>query len=322
MIPLMRFNVEPMGWNRPAVFALLLLALATCYPSFAQVSIQQTNDAIECRLDGQTLWRFFYSTNFAKPGFHPLQLLGGESLTALQPPDHKWHYGLWFSWKYINHVNYWEEKNGRPDGRTVWDQPKLKKESDGAALITMNLRYISPSNEVMMTEKREIRVSPPDKEGGVTIDWASKFKAGKTPLVLDRTPMPGEEHGAVNGGYAGLSVRAAQSPAVCEFVTAEGPVKKFESDRARPNSKAAACNITQNGRTDGLAIISDPHNLGGDSPWYMVNSKSMHWFSPVLLAPAPKKVKPHESFTWKFRIMTRAGARTPESLKAEVARYR
>ena len=54
----------------------------------------------------------------------------------------------------------------------------------------------------------------------------------------------------------------------------------------------------------------------------MVNSKSMHWFSPVLLALAPKKVKPGETFTWKFRIITRAGTWTPEMLTAAVKEYR
>ena len=310
------------GVGRSQIFALAILTLVAVNFSRAEVFIKQGEDAVECQTNDQTLWRFFYSTNFAKPGFHPLRLFGGESLTTLQPPDHKWHYGLWFSWKYINGVNYWEEKNGRPDGRTAWDRPKVRSHSDGSAMITMNLRYISPSNEVMMTEKREVHVSRPASDGSVTIDWIGEFTAGKTPLILDRTPMPGEEHGAVNGGYAGLSVRLSQSPATCQFVTAEGPVDKFESDRARPNSKAAACNVSQNGRTDGIAILSDTRNLGGDSPWYTVNSKTMHWFSPVLLAPAPKKVKSRETFTWMFRIITRSGAWTPEALKEAVRQYR
>ena len=29
-------------------------------------------------------------------------------MTADRPPDHIWHHGLWFSWKFINKVNYWE----------------------------------------------------------------------------------------------------------------------------------------------------------------------------------------------------------------------
>ena len=286
------------------------------------MSVRQTEDSVQCDLDGETLWRFSFATNQAKPCFHPLAVSGSEPLTHFRPADHRWHYGLWFSWKYINHVNYWEEdKSGRSEGTTKWETPKIKPEKDGSAKISMVLSYISPSNVTMMAEQRDIRVSAPGRDGAVTIDWTGKFTAGDVPLVLDRTAMPGEENGQVNGGYAGFSLRAAQSPATCEFITIEGPVTKFESDRARPNSKAAACNVTQKGRTDGVAIFSHTSNTGGDSPWYMVNSKSMHWFSPVLLAPAPKKVKPHETFTWKFRVMTRAEAWTPEMLKEKAADY-
>jgi hypothetical protein len=305
---------------RPVILLLVMIAAAAAVR--AQVSVKQEKEAVECQRDGQTLWRFLYSTNYCKPCFHPLRLPGGESLTTLQPSDHRWHYGLWFSWKYINGVNYWEERDGRPEGSTKWDEPKISTYKDGSAQIEMNLRYVSPSNEVMMTERRDIRVSAPAADGGVTIDWIGKFTAGSTPLVLDRTPMPGEKNGAVNGGYAGMSVRLAQVPAQCDFLTVEGPVTKFDSDRARPNSKAAACNVTQSGRTDGIAILSETSNLGGDSPWYMVNSKSMHWFSPVLLAPAPKKVKPHETFSWKFRIITRSSQWTPETLASAVKEYR
>jgi hypothetical protein len=301
---------------------LILATFLNLMMAHAEVSVKQHDDSIECQRDGQTLWQFLYSTNYCKPCFHPLRVLGSESLTTLQPRDHRWHYGLWFSWKYINGINYWEERDGHPEGATKWNAPKIRTRADGSAEITMTLSYVSPSNEVMMTERRMIVVSKPATDGGVTIDWVGKFTAGKTPLVLDRTPMPGEEHGASNGGYAGMSVRLAQAPAECQFLTIEGPVTKFESDRARPNSKAAACNITQSGRADGLAILSHVSNTGGDSPWYMVNSKSMHWFSPVLLAPAPKRVKSHETFTWKFRIITRAGAWTPEMLASAVKEYR
>jgi hypothetical protein len=285
--------------------------------------VERSKDSVECKADSTVLWRFDYGTNLAKPCFHPLAVIGSEPLTAFRPSDHRWHYGLWFAWKYINKVNYWEEnKSGRSDGTTRWDAPDIATQKNGAAKIKMNLQYSSPSNEVMMTEAREISISAPRSDGSVTIDWSGKFTAGDEDLVLDRTPMPGEEHGAVNGGYAGFSMRAAQTPAVCEFVTTDGPVTKFESDRARPKSEAAACNVTQNSRTDGVAILSHPSNLGGDSPWYMVNSKSMHWFSPVLLAPAPKKVKAHETFTWKFRVITHKGPWTSEALRAAAAKYK
>jgi hypothetical protein len=55
---------------------------------------------------GAVVWQFNHATNQAMPYFHPLALPGGPSLTWLSPPDHPWHYGLWFAWKFLNGKNY------------------------------------------------------------------------------------------------------------------------------------------------------------------------------------------------------------------------
>src|SRR5262245_47295540 len=89
---------------RPAILALIAGALLA--PWAVAVSLERKNDSLECKADGTVLWRFSFGTNLAKPCFHPLAVLGSEPLTAFRPSDHRWHYGLWFAWKYINKVNY------------------------------------------------------------------------------------------------------------------------------------------------------------------------------------------------------------------------
>jgi hypothetical protein len=318
----MRFNILRSARLSKGILGWLAL-ISLAGTAWAGITWEQTKESLGCRLNGDLLWQFNFSTNQGKPFFHPLCLAGSEPLTALKPTDHHWHYGLWFSWKYIHGVNYWEEdKTGHAEGATRWDAPTITTRKDGSAQIKMKLRYMSKTNNaVIMQEERLITVSAPAEQGAVTIDWTSRFQAGAEELLLDRTHMPGEEHGAVNGGYAGFSLRVAQPPAPCQFVTAEQPVEKFESDRARPDSKAAACNLTQGGKTNGVAIFSHVSNTGGDSPWYMINSKAMRWFSPALLAPAARKVKPHERFTWRFRAQTRAGGWTSEMLREASADY-
>ena len=54
----------------------------------------------------------------------------------------------------------------------------------------------------------------------------------------------------------------------------------------------------------------------------MINSTAMRWFSPALLAPAPRKVKPHETFTWKFRVMTQVGGWSGGKLREMSSTYR
>lgn len=54
-------------------------------------------------------------------------------------------------------------------------------------------------------EQRTLVASAPTPTGSDSIDRSSRFTAGREGAVLDRTPMPGESKGAVNGGYAGLA---------------------------------------------------------------------------------------------------------------------
>ena len=124
---------------------------------------------------------------------------GRTPLTNFKPADHPWHYGLWFSWKYINHpgdtnhVNYWEEDRatGVAQGKTRWKTPSIKTRDDGSATIRMELTYVNPSGQTDMTESREIKVSAPAADGSFNIDWTARFTVGKQAVILDRTPMPG-----------------------------------------------------------------------------------------------------------------------------------
>ena len=66
------------------------------------------------------VWQFNYKTEEGKPYFHPITVAGSPALTDFRPADHPWHRALWFSWKYINGVLYWEEdrKTGKAPGET------------------------------------------------------------------------------------------------------------------------------------------------------------------------------------------------------------
>jgi hypothetical protein len=123
-----------------------------------------------------------------------------------------------------------------------------------------------------MTESRVLTISAPKSDDSFTIDWDLRFTAGKDGAVLDRTPMPGEPNGAVNGGYAGLSVRLA--PLTMTVVSTEGPITDFPGSRARPNAAAVAGNFTDGEKQiGGIAILSDPANMGAKAPWYIINQE-------------------------------------------------
>lgn len=318
-----------LGMKMPASVApckagLILWLVGCVVPIAARADWQRDSNSISW-LDGtNVVWRFCFDTNRGKPFFHPLSVRGGPALTNFKPEDHPWHYGLWFSWKYINKANYWEEdrRTGRAEGATRWTEPIIETRADGSARIALELEYVHPSGRVDLTEKRQISVSAPGPDGGYTIDWASEFTAGPEGAVLDRTPMPGEPGGQINGGYAGLSLRVAGPPFRASFVCTTGLVTRFEHDRARPSAAALACNLADGTNcVGGVAILSDPGNGWDNPPWYIVNSTVMRFLCAAILAPKPMALSPGAKLALRYRVIVRPKAWTPETLRATHAEW-
>src|SRR5580700_648330 len=105
--PQFRLNVAACGFLLAALLPLTLRA-----------AWQRGDTTIAWARGTNVFWRFNFDPAKGKPFFNPVAPGGGTPLNGFRPPDHLWHYGLWFSWKYINHVNYWEEDKttGKAEG--------------------------------------------------------------------------------------------------------------------------------------------------------------------------------------------------------------
>ncbi len=316
-----------LSWLRLACFSVLFLTLT---PNRLLADWQRDDTSLSWLSGTNIVWRFNFDPAKGKPFFHPVSVAGGPALTNFKPEDHPWHYGLWFSWKYIyplhstNHINYWEEDRatGHAQGRTRWDPPVIQTTPDGGATIHLDLKYISPTNQVDLTEEREITVSAPASDGSYTIRWKAHFVAGPEPVVLDRTPMPGELDGQTNGGYAGLAFRMAGLPLGVNMLSTAGPVTNFIADRARPRADAVAFNFTDADKPVGsVAILSSRQNLGRNPPWYMVNeaARTFRFACAAILAPRPIAIRAGGSLNLEYCVIVRPGAWTVESLKAAQA---
>jgi hypothetical protein len=295
-------------------FLASLLVGLTALP--ARAEWQRDHASLAWREGTNVVWRFSFDPTKGKTFFDPVSI-GGTTFTNFKPEDHPWHYGLWFSWKYINHANYWEENRntGKAEGVTRWLPPQIETKPDGSAVIKLLLSYTNPSGHLDMMENRELNISAPKKDGSYVIDWQAHFKAGKEGAVLDRTPMPDEPKGQVNGGYGGLGLRMAAPPLTFSVVCSTGRVDRFVSDRARPFAAALGCNFA-NGERDvgGIAIFNDPANPG-DNAWYIVNSAQMRFACAAILAPKVITLKSGEEMKLHYRIAVRPQAWTVDALR-------
>ncbi len=287
----------------------------------------QSDGTVALKRDGVALWQLNCDQGERKPNFHPLNLPGIGTLTWKSPPDHPWHLALWFSWKYINGVNYWEEnrRTGRPEGLTEWDVAKVTCRPDWSASIEMALAYHPPGAKPVLREKRVMEVSAPDPEGRYHIDWRSTFTAGEQAVELDRTPLPGEPGGKEYGGYAGLSVRFAENFVDWKAVDSDGKIDE-QAVRIRTQARAVDYSGTIEGTPCGIAIFDHPNNLpAGEAPtpWYIIQSprQPMAYFSPAVIQQKPRTIPAGESMTLKYRILVHAGRMDADSLKKEYQRF-
>src|SRR5690606_37702617 len=197
----------------PLAIATLLFTLSSCNPPADQASsdtARWSKDARRVALlrNDTVLWQLNIDTTEDKPYFHPLRTPSGQDLTLERPADHPWHRGLWFSWKTINGINYWEEdvKAGVSEGRSLIRKVESQLNDDFSAKITINITYQDQTGPTIH-EQRTLHISSPLEPPGYTITWDHSFTAAKTIQLYLEKPA---KHGGVQwGGYAGLSFRGA-----------------------------------------------------------------------------------------------------------------
>ena len=294
------------------IFALWMAVGAT--PAAAsELTWKQTPSSLAL-LDGKNVvWQFNYAKGEGKPYFHPVTVAGSPSLTDLRPADHPWHLALWFSWKFINGLNYWEEnrQTGKSDGTTEVLGVDAVARQDHAARFQLKLAYHPPGQRPVLTESRTIEVSSPATSGGWHIDWRSTFTAGAADVRLDRTPILGEPGGVSYGGYAGLSLRLAPALRQWRFVGANGPVSSTNTrspwmsfSGPLPDGKAAT-----------ILVLDHPRNLRHPTGWYLING--MPYFSPALLYYSPYVLPAGQSIGLQSRIVFSPGELNVKAAESE-----
>ena len=271
----------------------LLLTATLCHAAW-----DKNDDTLAYQVDNKDVWRLNYSqTNDTKPHFSTLGPVAGPNLVCIKPKDHVWHYGLWFSWKFINGLNYWEEKNGKSEGKTAWDKPSIQTKEDGSATIQFAIRYGD-----VLKEARIISISAPDKDGGYTLDWSMTFTA-TADAKLDRY-LPW-------GGYGGMSARLSQSFTNVQSITAQGPAE-LKGGKAHVDSKAAEMNGAIDGQDYGLTMVAD-------GTWYLICNPKPHnflYFNDAVLYKNPKELKSGESFSLRYRIYVHKGCWNADKLQS------
>jgi hypothetical protein len=290
--------------------ALLLGPLATLRA--ASFTWQTNETSLALRNGVKTVWQLVFDPKQSNAYFHPLATVDGEVLTALRPADHPWHFGLWWSWKYINGLNYWDwqkTKNGRTEGVNELVGAKVKTNPNFSARIELHFSYHPPEKPPVLTETRTLEISSPDKGGNYRIDWTSVFIAADQPVKLDRTPPGHKKGGVAYGGYAGLSLRFPKELKGWKFLTS-GNARSAKEGHGKDAQWADF-----SGTTAGIAIFDHPGNLRHPSPWFL--SAKLPYFGPAVLFNDPLELAPKQVLKLRYRVLVHSGTASKENLNAE-----
>ena len=84
-----------------SAFVALAAAVGVCRAGDSGSLAWKTDQDSVALVQGErVVWQFHFGADDTKPCFHPVALLEAPDLVWHRPPDHPWHLGLWFSWKF------------------------------------------------------------------------------------------------------------------------------------------------------------------------------------------------------------------------------
>ncbi|HTK08131.1 MAG TPA: PmoA family protein [Ktedonobacteraceae bacterium] len=243
---------------------------------------------------------YHYATDRRKAFVHPLYTAQGDLLTALEPADHPWHRGLWFAWKYLNDVNFWEETTeGIQDGRTEFVGIDTITSQAGQARVTIHYNYREPSGTILLTEQRTLQINVPPV-GPATIDWDATFTTGAQSVTFDRTVISPETPW---GGYAGLSFRP--SP-MWQNVQAQDSEGRHNLDIKHKRARWVQMTGTHpGGQRSSIVVLDHPANLRYPCYWYYADETDplgFAYINPSPLLAEPHTIAPHTPLRLHYRI--------------------
>ncbi|WP_027483144.1 PmoA family protein [Deinococcus pimensis] len=273
----------------------------------------ETPDRLRVTLDDRVVCVYDWSGQQRHPYLHPLHSPRSTTpVTNFAPFDHRWHLGLWWTWKHVNGVNFWENNGEDPEGRSVVTDAHLSVTANGAAQLTQRLDWRTLDGDLLLTEQRELtwRGDTGLPGAAYVLDWHSTWTAGVT-AELTATPFPAVPW----GGYAGLNYRPARALAWNEtIVNSEGSVGQDGCHGMPARWCAYAGNVDGDGHDSaadpasaGVLLLHHPSSDRHPLPWYAWSVGADHRGFGFLAASPLMRDALHldagQTFTARLRVV-------------------
>ncbi len=215
-------------------------------------TVEWTDDDVT--VDGR--WTYAWA-NRKRPYIHPVTTPAGRVVSREAPGDHPWHHGLWFTIKYVDGDNFWEEMAPygvlRHDGR-----PELGEGPDGSISLTGSLTWTRPDRETVALTERRILTHVPLGDDAYAIDLDTTLTAAR-PVRLERTEY------TTWGGYGGFTLRGSAALVDTRLLLPDGSTHSRLVGQPAPWCDLSG---TVDASPAGLALFDHPGNRRHPVPFY------------------------------------------------------
>jgi len=265
--------------------------------------------AVVIEVDGQPRWTYVHGAR-RRPFVHPLVTPAGHVLSVDAPDDHPWHHGLWFTIKFVNGENFWEEYDAYGVLRHV-APPKI--EHGGAAAgpggisLVGALRWVRPDREtVVIDEDRRLTHVPLD-ETAYAIDLETTI-VPRADVVLDRTPF------TTWGGYGGLTFRGRPDFHDTVITTSDGAHDRVLGARGPWLGLSGFVGGADGDVPAGIALLDAPDNPSHPTPWYGSTKADTYgdegwsnFVNAAFLWEGPQALAEGEPLSFRYRVVVHDG---------------
>ncbi len=239
-----------------------------------------------------------------RPYVHPLSTPAGHVLTRNAPDDHPWHHGLWFTIKFVNEENFWEEYDAYGVLRHD-DEPAVEHDGDVVS-VTGGLTWTRPDRETVALREQRRWTYRPLGDDAYALDFATTLVA-PTEVVYDRTPF------TTWGGYGGLAFRGAGDWHDTRLRLDDGE----ERERALGERSAWCALDGLAGEDDspvGVAFLAAPEGPRHPVPWYASTKAATYgdegwsnFVNAAFLWDEPLTVAADEPLAFAYRVIVHDG---------------
>jgi hypothetical protein len=225
-----------------------------------------------------------------RPNVHPLRSPSGATLTRDAPEDHPWHHALWFTIKFVNGENFWEEYDAYGVLRHV---------------SPTTVHWIRPDRETVVIVDERTLAHVELGDDAYAIDWSVRLTP-QTDVILDRTEF------TTWGGYGGLALRGRPDWTDTRMMLADG---RSTQERVL-GVPSPWCDLTGvvDGVTAGVLMLDHPSNPRSPVPWYGSTKAATYgdegwsnFLNAAFLWDAALAVAAGEDLAFRYRVVVHDG---------------